>query len=102
MEFFKPERQQLALFDDLPVSMPGRKPKEKAPEKSKVVKVNRELAVKRYHIHQQLKGICEIDAAKRIIKVPYASFKDIPVGNVRYWIGFLIKCGYEHQYTLIS
>lgn len=57
------------------------------------------VADKRYYYHRRLKHY-SIDAAKRLIDLPYERFEDIPVGD-RYYIGQLISLGYNIQLKLI-
>jgi hypothetical protein len=61
---------------------------------------NRKIANRRYYLHKQLKGKYEIDGVNRTIDVPHKRFKDIPVPD-RYYIGQLIKMGYNAQFKIL-
>lgn len=73
--------------------------KRKAPSVDRI-KVNHELAKKRYYYHRRLKYFCTIDGANRTIDVPHKCFEDIPQGP-RFYVGQLIGMGYNVQYKLL-
>ncbi|MHB8209117.1 hypothetical protein [Mucilaginibacter sp.] len=87
----------LLLFQ-LPDAL-DRKPSKAKPADIKINRVNRELAKRRYYLHKQLTEEFELNAAKRIIKAPYQSFEEIPIGQ-RYYIGQLLALDYKIQYEI--
>jgi hypothetical protein len=88
---------QPVLFN---VEITGKKVSKRKAPSVPVIKVNHELAKKRYYLHRRLKGIFPIDGTKREIDVKhYRSLKEIPVGP-RWYVKQLIKLGYNVQLTI--
>ncbi|SDM39835.1 hypothetical protein [Pedobacter antarcticus] len=57
------------------------------------------VAAYRYYLHKRLKGKYKINSEQRAIDLPYAKFNEVPTGD-RYYIGQLIKLGYNVQLKL--
>jgi hypothetical protein len=53
----------------------------------------------RYYCQNCIKPPIKVDGKKKTLDVPYAKFEDIPIGQ-RYYVGQLIKAGYNAQYKL--
>jgi hypothetical protein len=89
---------QPVLFD---VPATGRKTSKRKAPSVQTIKVNHQLAKKRYYLHRRLKDVFPIDGAKRIIDVkPYKRLRDIPVGP-RYYVAELLKLGYTIQLEIV-
>ncbi len=90
----------LTLFD---VPATGKKRTMPYASTREKLKVDRELARRRYYLHRQIQDLfnIEVNGAKRTINIaPYKTFADIPVGY-RFYVGQLMKMGYNIQFEIL-
>lgn len=64
------------------------------------IKVDHEIAKKRYYLHRRINKRYPLDGAKRVLELPYASFDTIPKKDQKY-ITKLIALGYNIQFKLV-
>lgn len=62
-------------------------------------KRNRKTQAHRYYLQNCIEPPLSVDGTTRIIEGPYTDFKSIPKGQ-RYYVGQLIKMGYNYQLAL--
>lgn len=65
------------------------------------MKRDRKTQSRRYYLQNCLKPPISVDGIRKIITAPYQDFKSIPLGQ-RYYIGQLIKMGYNLQLSLFN